>query len=116
MEVNSKKPMPKLLFTIALPMFILGMIVSFSPAGWFASEWTVALPLGVILLGMCMIAWRLQDEVARFDSEQRLKNASADDAHSTVTEKNGNPAMDSPGSIEAGTSPAGWIGHPRHAR
>jgi hypothetical protein len=69
------RALPKLLFAMALPIFILGMIVSFSPARWFAPEWTVALPLGVILLGMCMIAWRLQDEVARFDEEQQLKNA-----------------------------------------
>jgi hypothetical protein len=75
MEEDIMKLLPKMLFAIAVPIFIVGLIVSFSPSGWFASEWTVALPFGVILLGMGMIAWRIEDEVARFDREQQLKNA-----------------------------------------
>ncbi len=114
MEVNNMKPLPKLLFAIALPIFLLGMIVSFSPTRWFAPEWTVALPLGVILLGMCMISWRLQDEVAQFDEEQRLKNASANRAPSIFPERDGNQATKSPGFDEAATSHARWIGHQAH--
>lgn len=70
------KRLPKLLLALAVPALTMGAIVDFSGVK-IAPEWTVALPAGVILLGLFMISWLLQDEVAQFDAEERSKIESA---------------------------------------
>ena len=70
------KRLPKLLLALAVSALTMGAIVDFSGVK-FAPEWTVALPAGVILLGLFMISWLLQNEVAQFDAEERSKIESA---------------------------------------
>ena len=66
------KPLPKLLLVLALPTLLVGAVVSLTGAD-FAPDWTLALPLGVILLGLFFIAWGMQNEVAKFDDEECRK-------------------------------------------
>ena len=62
----------KLCLVFALFGLVAGLLVSFGVVdvgehvGWF-----VTLPFGVTLLGFVLISYALENEVARFDEEQR---------------------------------------------
>lgn len=66
----------KLLLGVAVALLLTGLIVSISDAA-LAAAWTVALPLGVIAMGMFMISWVIRKEVARFEEEERRKREAA---------------------------------------
>jgi len=50
----------------------VGIPVTFNHAK-VAPLWTLALPLGVVFVGLYLVAFSLQKEVAQFDAEQRSK-------------------------------------------
>ena len=87
--------LPKWLLTLSVPTFITGMAVSISRAA-LAPAWTVALPAGVILFGLFMISWLLQDEVAGFDAEERRKIGPAPSRGSAVSDLDANDARPVP--------------------
>jgi len=61
---------------ISVAGFITGAIVDF---GGFAVNpmWTVALPVGAIFLGVFLISWIMEKEVAKYDEEQAKRIALA---------------------------------------
>src|SRR5258708_18314443 len=75
------KCLPKILLALAAPTLTMGAIVSFSGLK-FGPEWTFALPAGMIFLGLFIIAWMMQGEVAKFDAEERAKDNSTDRSRS----------------------------------
>ena len=68
---------PKVLLAGSLAAFAVGSVVAFGnpeiPVGW-----TVAMPVGAVGLGLFLVTFLLQQEVARFDEEERARLALAD--------------------------------------
>ena len=75
--------MQKVLLTSALTALAFGLVVSVSRIS-FAPELTVALPTGVILLGLFLISRLFHKEMARFDREHRSKIESAMREHAAL--------------------------------
>ena len=88
------KTLPKILVLLAVPLLIVGMIVSTAPRH-FAPDWTLALPVGVVTLGMALICRIMQGEFARFDEEQRLKLERPASPRSSVSPAAKRPAQTS---------------------
>src|SRR5438105_14219292 len=63
--------LPKFFLTVSITAFA----VAFATVGSdnVAPAWAVAMPVGAILLGWFLIAFMLQNEVAQFDEETRLR-------------------------------------------
>ena len=63
---------PKVLLAVSLTAFAVGGVVAFGnpeiPVGW-----TVAMPVGAIFFGLFLVTFLLQQEVARFDEEERAR-------------------------------------------
>ncbi|MGH7952930.1 MAG: hypothetical protein ACREFE_13580 [Limisphaerales bacterium] len=70
------KTLPKWVLVLAVVNLIVGIFVTMSHKD-MASVWYLALPLGVIFTGLFLIALALQNEVVKFDEDERLKLASA---------------------------------------
>ena len=70
------KAFQKWLLGLAVTGLIVGVFVTLSHAN-LAPAWMLALPLGVILSGLFLITLLLQNEVAKFDADERLKRESA---------------------------------------
>jgi hypothetical protein len=66
------KTFQKSLLVLAVICLIVGVFVSLSD-GDLAPAWMLALPLGVILTGLFLIRLLLQNEMAKFDADERLK-------------------------------------------
>ena|SRR5438309_2359671 len=66
------KTFQKWLLALAVTFLIVGVFVSLSH-GDLDPAWMLALPLGVILTGLFLIRLLLQNEMARFDADERLK-------------------------------------------
>ena len=65
-----------MLLLSAIPALVLGLVVSFNDA-WFAVDWTMVLPIGVILLGLSILSWMMQNETAKFDADERSRMENA---------------------------------------
>lgn len=78
----------KLLLILAVAGSTIGITVSLSRVR-LDPAWTVALPGGVVCLGLFLISRLLQNEVARFDDEQRSKIESARCNLASAPAKNG---------------------------
>jgi hypothetical protein len=63
---------PKVLLAVSLVAFAGGIVVSFGNAE-VPLSWTVAMPVGAVSLGLFLVAFALQKEVARFDEEERAR-------------------------------------------
>jgi hypothetical protein len=79
------KPIQKSLLAVAVAGIAAGIPVTIirhplNPA------WTLALPIGVVSLGMLLISWLMRKEVARFDEEHR----STAESGMRLTRKKGN--------------------------
>ena len=63
--------LPKFFLTVSVTAFA----VAFATVGSdnVAPAWAVAMPVGAIFLGWFLIAFMLQNEVAQFDEETRLR-------------------------------------------
>ena len=63
--------LPKFFLTVSITAFA----VVFATVGSdnVAPAWAVAMPIGAIFLGWFLIAFMLQNEVAQFDEETRLR-------------------------------------------
>src|SRR5688572_24332450 len=63
---------PKVLLAVSLTAFAVGSVAAFGnpeiPVGW-----TVAMPLGAVGFGLFLVTFLLQQEVARFDDEERAR-------------------------------------------
>ena len=70
------KVLQKWLLALAVTCLVVGVFVSLSH-GDLAPAWTLALPSGVILTGLFLIRLMLQNEVAKFDADERLKTEQA---------------------------------------
>jgi hypothetical protein len=68
--------LPKLFLFVSAVSFVGGAVSLTIPG--IAAAWTVGVPLGAIFLGLFLIALMLQNEVVRFDAEQRAKIESAE--------------------------------------
>jgi hypothetical protein len=68
---------PKVLLAVSLTAFAVGSVVVFGspeiPLGW-----AVAMPLGAVGLGLFLVTFLLQQEVARYDEEERARLERAD--------------------------------------
>ena len=68
---------PKALLAVSLTAFAIGGVAAYGnpeiPVGW-----TVAMPVGVVGLGLFLLTFLLQQEVARFDEEERARLDLAD--------------------------------------
>ena len=57
---------------VSLTAFAIGIVAAFGnpeiPVGW-----TVAMPLGAVSFGLFLVTFLLQQEVARFDEEERAR-------------------------------------------
>ena len=66
-----------MLLAVALAAFAVGSVAAFGnpkiPVGW-----TVAMPVGAVCLGLFLVTLLLQQEVARFDQEERARLELAD--------------------------------------
>ena len=71
------KPLPKLTLALAVANLIVGTFVTMSHKD-VAFIWYFALPLGVIFTGLFLITLALQNEVVKFDEDERLKMESAE--------------------------------------
>jgi hypothetical protein len=67
----------KLLLSVAIISLPVAGYVSFGGAR-LDPIWTIALPLGVVSLGIFYLTVLLHNEAARFDEEERLKHELAD--------------------------------------
>lgn len=63
---------PKVLLAVSLTMFVFGGVVTFGTDA-FPLAWTVAMPLGAVCLGLFLLTFLLQKEVALFDEEERAR-------------------------------------------
>jgi hypothetical protein len=66
------KHLQKWLLALAVAGLVIGIPVTFTHAR-LGPLWTLALPLGMVFLGLYLISLLLRSEVNRFDAEQRLK-------------------------------------------
>jgi|ERR1051326_3887143 low affinity Fe/Cu permease len=66
------KAFQKWLLALAVTGLVVGVFVSLSHAD-LAPAWMLALPLGVILTGLFLVTLLLQNEVTKFDAEERFK-------------------------------------------
>ena len=66
------KAFQKWLLTLAATGLAGGVFVTLSHAD-LAPAWALALPLGVILAGLFLVTLLLQNEVEKFDADERLK-------------------------------------------
>jgi len=64
--------LPKFFLTVSVTAFAVGFATVSSNN--IAPEWAVAMPIGAIFLGLFLIAFMLQNEVAQFDEETRLRS------------------------------------------
>ena len=68
---------PKVLLAVSLTAFAVVSVVAFGnpeiPLGW-----TVAIPVGAVFFGLFLLTFLLQQEVARFDEEERARLELAD--------------------------------------
>jgi hypothetical protein len=63
---------PKAFLAVSLTAFVLGSVVTFgSPE--IAVGCTVAMPLGAVFLGLFLVTFMLQKEVAQFDENERAR-------------------------------------------
>ena len=77
-EVNSTMTrIPKVLLAVSLTAFAVGSVAAFGnpeiPVGW-----AVAMPVGAVGFGLFLVTFLLQQEVARFDEEERARLELAD--------------------------------------
>ncbi len=63
--------LPKFFLTVSVTAFAVAF-ASVSSNN-IAPAWSVAIPIGAIFLGLFLIAFMLQNEVAQFDEEIRLR-------------------------------------------
>jgi hypothetical protein len=70
------KTLQKWLLALAVTGLVVGVFVSLSHAD-MAPAWMVTLPLGVILTGLFLVTLVLQNELTKFDAEERLKSEQA---------------------------------------
>ncbi len=63
--------LPKFFLTVSVTAFAVGFATVSSHN--LAPAWAVAMPIGAIFLGWFLIAFMLQNEVAQFDEETRLR-------------------------------------------
>src|SRR5947199_7611623 len=63
--------LPKFFLTVSVTAFAVGFATVSSNN--IAPAWAVAMPIGAIFLGWFLIAFMLQNEVAQFDEETRLR-------------------------------------------
>jgi hypothetical protein len=70
------KTLPKLVLVLAVVNLIVGIFVTMSHKD-VAFIWYLAMPLGVIFTGLFLITLALQNEVVKFDEDERLKMESA---------------------------------------
>ena len=63
--------LPKFFLTVSVTAFAVAF-ASVSSNN-IAPAWSVAIPIGAIFLGLFLIAFMLQNEVAQFDEETRLR-------------------------------------------
>ncbi len=66
------KDRQKWLLVLAVVSLGVGIPVTFCGVG-ASPLWTLALPLGVVFVGLYLVAFALRNEVARYDAEQRAK-------------------------------------------
>jgi hypothetical protein len=63
---------PRVLLAVSLAALAVGSVAVFGnpeiPVGW-----TAAMPLGAVCLGLFLVTLLLQQEVARFDEEERAR-------------------------------------------
>ena len=63
---------PKVLLAVSLTAFAVGIVVTLGtpniPLGW-----TAVMPLGAVFLGLFLVTFLLQKEVARFDDEEHAR-------------------------------------------
>ena len=63
---------PKVLLAVALAAFAVGSVAAFGnpkiPVGW-----TVAMPVDAVCFGLFLVTFLLQQEVDRFDEEERAR-------------------------------------------
>src|SRR2546423_1779382 len=64
--------LPKFFLTVSLTAFAVGFATVSS--SHIAPAWAVAMPIGAMCLGWFLIAFMLQNEVARFDEETRVRS------------------------------------------
>ena len=63
---------PKVLLAVSLTALAVGGVaVSGNPE--FPVGWAVTMPLGAVCLGLFLVTFLLQKEVARFDDEERAR-------------------------------------------
>src|SRR5713226_7711256 len=63
--------LPKFFLIVSVTAFAVGFATVSSNN--IAPAWAVAMPIGAIFLGWFLIAFMLQNEVAQFDEETRLR-------------------------------------------
>jgi hypothetical protein len=80
---NANKPhkqimtkLPKILLAVSLTALATGFVVTFGPVQ-APLLLTAAMPLGAVCLGLFLVTFALQKEVAGFDEEQRVRLALA---------------------------------------
>ena len=64
--------LPKFFLTVSVTAFAVGFATVGSNN--IAPAWAMAMPIGAIFLGWFLIAFMLQNEVAQFDEETRLRS------------------------------------------
>ena len=64
---------PKVMLAVSLAAFAVGSVVTFGYAE-VPPGWTVAMPVGAVFLGLFLVTLTLQNEVARFDEEERARS------------------------------------------
>src|SRR5438552_14312444 len=66
------KKLPKFFLTVSVTAFAVAFATVAGDS--LAPAWAVAMPIGAIFLGWFLIAFVLQNEVAQFDEEARLRS------------------------------------------
>jgi hypothetical protein len=93
------KTSQKALLTLAVTGLIVGIIVALRHAEP-APAWTLALPVGVVCLGLFLLSLVWQKEMAKFEEEERLKFDSVRRRQlpiSNSAKKRGPPSANDPG-------------------
>jgi hypothetical protein len=95
------KTLPKWVLVLAVVNLIVGIFVTMSHKD-VAFIWYLALPLGVIFTGLFLITLALQNEVVKFDEDERLKMESAErHGYSVKGKKRTEESPNAPGGIKS---------------
>src|SRR5262245_3337100 len=78
--------LPKVLLAVSLIAFAIASVTAFGnlevPVGW-----TAMMPLGAVCFGLFLVTFLLQQEVARFDEEERARLELANGCAATTPAK-----------------------------